>query len=88
MDPANAHASVDTVTAATSPVDARPSATDTHGVEVTPTMVHIHDVSVERPAVVKYLEAIVKGKQEIALVHALEVGVTELIARRARFRQP
>jgi hypothetical protein len=60
---------------------------DAHGVEVTPTMVHIHGVSVERPAIVKYLEAIAPGKQEIALVHALEVGVTELIARRARFKQ-
>jgi hypothetical protein len=66
--------------------DARPSTSDTHGVEVTPTTVHIHDVSVDRPAIVKYLEAIAPGKQEIALIHALEVGVTELIARRARFK--
>jgi len=56
---------------------------DAHGVEVTPDVVHIHDLSIDRAAVVKYLEAIAPGKQEIALVHALEVGVTE-IARRAR----
>ena len=56
---------------------------DEHGVEVTSTMVHIHDLNIDRAAVVKYLEAIAPGKQRIALVHALEVGVTE-IARRAR----
>jgi hypothetical protein len=37
---------------------------------------------------VKYLEAIAPAKQEIALIHALEVRVTELIARRARFKLP
>jgi len=71
--------------ASTEPTEASP-VRDVHGVEVTPTKVHIHDISIDRAAVVKYLESIAPGKQEIALVHALEVGVTELIARRARFK--
>lgn len=88
MEAADGHASIETTDAATGAVDARPSTSDTHGVQVTPTSVHIHGVSVDRPAIVKYLESIAPGKQEIALIHALEVGVTELIARRARFKQP
>lgn len=55
-------------------------------VEVSSTTVHIHDVNIERPAVVAYLGSIAPDKQEIALIHALEVGITELAARRARFR--
>jgi len=85
-------------TSAQAPVEAIAAATDSigtatvvgdvngHGVEVTSTMVHIHGVSTERPSVVKYLEGIAPEKQEIALIHALEVGITELLARRARFR--
>jgi hypothetical protein len=57
-------------------------------VEVLGNLVRIHGVDVERPGVVAYLESIAPEKQEIALIHALEVGVTELVARRARFRQP
>jgi len=86
VEATSAHAPVETVTASTEPVDAPSPETGAHGVEVTSTMVHIHDVSIERAAVVKYLESIAPGKQEIALVHALEVGITELLARRARFR--
>jgi hypothetical protein len=78
VEATSAHAPVETLAASTE---------GGHGVEVTPTMVHIHDVSIARPDVVKYLEGIAPGKQEIALVHALEVGITELLARRARFRQ-
>jgi hypothetical protein len=33
------------------------------------------------------LPAIAPDKQEIALVHALEVGVTELASRRERFQR-
>ena len=88
MEAPSAPASGKTINAATGHADARPSVTDTHGVEVTPTVVHIHGIDIERPAIVKYLEAIARAKQEIALVHALEVGVTELVARRARFKQP
>jgi len=45
----------------------------------------IQDLSIERPAILAYLRTISKDKQEIALVHALEVGVKELQARRERF---
>ena len=56
-------------------------------VEVLETSMRIHDLSIERPAVVAYLRAIAPDKQEIALVHALEVGVTELASRRERFQR-
>lgn len=56
----------------------------TGSVQVLSTTMHIHDLSMEQPAVVAYLQAIDPGKQEIALVHAIEVGITELVARRAR----
>jgi len=85
VEATSAHAPVETGTASTEPVGEH-HAGSAHGVEVTPTMVHIHDVSINRPAVVKYLEGIAPGKQEIALVHALEVGIMELAARRERFR--
>lgn len=55
-------------------------------VEVHATMMRIHELSIDRPAILAYLQTIPPGKQEIALVHALEVGVTELIARRGRIR--
>jgi hypothetical protein len=67
------------------PVDAAAEPAE-RPVQVLATMVRIHDVSVERPDVVAYLEAIAPEKQEIALIHAIEVGVTELVARRARFK--
>lgn len=85
METVSAHAPVESDATSTDPAGASP-VRDVHGVEVTPTKVHIHDVSIDRAAVVKYLEGIAPEKQEIALVHALEVGVTELIARRARFK--
>jgi len=55
-------------------------------VEVFDTTMRIRDLSIERPNIVAYLGKIAPEKQEIALVHALEVGITELIARRERFR--
>jgi hypothetical protein len=55
-------------------------------VEVDDTMMHIHNLRIDRSGVVAYLRTIPPEKQEIALIHALEVGVTELIARRGRFR--
>jgi hypothetical protein len=55
-------------------------------VEVLDTMMRIHELCIERPNIVAYLGKIAPEKQEIALVHALEVGITELIARRERFR--
>jgi hypothetical protein len=47
----------------------------------------IHELCVERPSIVAYLGKIAPEKQEIALLHALEVGITELIARRERFQR-
>lgn len=55
-------------------------------VQVTEHEMHIHDLCIERPAIIAYLQSIPPSKQTIALVHALEVGVTEMIARRERFR--
>ena len=54
--------------------------------EVLATTMRIHELSIERPAIVAYLQRIPPDKQAIALVHALEVGVTELAARRERFK--
>jgi hypothetical protein len=54
-------------------------------VEVLDTSMRIHELSIERASVVAYLQKISPEKQEIALVHLLEVGVTELLARRERF---
>jgi hypothetical protein len=55
-------------------------------VEVLETTMMIHDLLIERPSIVAYLQTISPAKQQIALVHALEVGVTEMIARRERFK--
>jgi hypothetical protein len=89
VEATSAEAPVETSAASTDPIETATTDHGDHGsqgVEVTSTMVHIHGVSTERPSVVKYLEGIAPGKQEIALIHALEVGITELLARRARFR--
>jgi hypothetical protein len=55
-------------------------------VEVLETSMRIHELSIERASIVAYLQKISPEKQEIALVHLLEVGVTELMARRERFQ--
>jgi hypothetical protein len=54
-------------------------------VRVLATTIKIHELVINRPNVVAYLEGIPSSKHEIALLHALEVGVTELMARRERF---
>jgi hypothetical protein len=56
-------------------------------IEVQSATVNIQELRIERPAIVAYLKAIAPDKQEIALVHALEVGVTELASRRERFQR-
>jgi hypothetical protein len=56
-------------------------------IEVSSSSVRIHELAIERPAIAAYLEHIAPEKLEIALVHALEVGVTELVARRERFKK-
>jgi hypothetical protein len=51
-------------------------------VRLFPTSVRVSDVSLIRPSVVTYFRGITPDKRELALVHALEVGVAELLARR------
>ena len=53
-------------------------------VQVLSTTMRIHDLTIEKPEIVEYLRRIAPSKQEIALVHALEVGITEMQARRKR----
>ena len=55
-------------------------------VQVLSTRMRIHEVNVEKPSVVAYFKSIPADKQEIALVHALEVGIAELAMRRERFK--
>jgi len=54
-------------------------------VQVQAKTLHIQDLSIERPAIIAYLRNIAPEKQEIALLHAIEVGITEMAARRERF---
>jgi hypothetical protein len=53
-------------------------------VQVLSTTMRIHDLTIEQPAVIEYLRRIAPSKQEIALVHALEVGITAMQSRRDR----
>ena len=56
--------------------------TTRRSIQVLSTKMRIHDVSIDRPTVVAYFNAIPIDKQEIVLAHALELGVAELMARR------
>ena len=55
-------------------------------VQVLSMRMRIHNVNIDRPTVVAYFKSIPADKQEIALVHAIEVGIAELAARRERFK--
>jgi len=68
-------------------VPVEPLAATPERVQVLATSMHIRDLSIERPSIIAYLQNIAPEKLEIALVHALEVGITEMQARRERFRQ-
>jgi hypothetical protein len=68
------------------PIAATPTATRERPVQVLATSMTIHELTIDRPTIVAYLLNIPADKQEIALVHALEVGIMELGARRERFR--
>ena len=57
-------------------------------VQVRSTSMHIRDLSIERPSIIAYLQNIAPEKLEIALVHALEVGITEMQVRRERPKTP
>jgi len=63
-----------------------PPVSDGHPVHVDGTSVRIDEMTIDRQAIADYLRSIHPSKQEIALIHALEVGVTELLARRERFK--
>jgi hypothetical protein len=60
------------------------AATTRRSIQVLSMKMRIQDVSIDRPAVVAYFNGVPADKLEIALVHALELGVAELIARRTR----
>jgi len=60
------------------------AASTRRSIQVLSMKMRIQDVSIEKPAIVAYFSSIPADKQEIALVHALEVGVNELAARRGR----
>ncbi len=62
------------------------SVADAHPVRVEGTAVRIDELTIDRQTVVDYLRSVHPSKQEIALVHALEIGVNELVARRERFK--
>ena len=68
-------------------VPVEPLATPPERVQVLATSMYIRDLSIERPSIIAYLQNIAPEKLEIALVHALEVGITEMQVRRERFRQ-
>jgi hypothetical protein len=77
---------VDTIAADEVTTVAAVVAVPDRAVEVLDTSMRIHELSIERASIVAYLQKISPEKQEIALVHLLEVGVTELLARRERFQ--
>jgi hypothetical protein len=51
-------------------------------IDVRATTVRIRDLSITRATVVAYLREIADANQEVALLHALDVGVAEILARR------
>jgi hypothetical protein len=67
------------------PIEVEPIATPvkpTAQVRVFSGSVRIEGLTVTRPEVLEYLQAIAEGKQALALAHALEVGVAEILARK------
>lgn len=48
------------------------------------TSVRVSDLCITQPGIVTYLRTIAPDKLELALVHALDVGVCELARRRPR----
>ncbi len=62
------------------------AANSTCAVQVLDRTMRIRDLSIAEPTVVAYLRNIAPEKQAIALLHILNVGMTELVARRERFQ--
>ena len=56
-------------------------------IQVLTTTMRLQKLVIDRPAIVAYFQGIPADKQEIALVHALEVGVKELGARRSSVKR-
>ena len=56
-------------------------------VQVLASTMRVQKLTIDRPAVVAYFQGIPADKQEIALLHALEVGITELAVRRSKFKR-
>jgi hypothetical protein len=56
-------------------------------VQVLTTTMRLQKLVIDRPAIVAYFQSIPADKQEIALVHALEIGVKELGARRGTVKR-
>jgi hypothetical protein len=56
-------------------------------IQVLTSTMRLQKLVIDRPAIVAYFQSIPADKQEIALVHALEVGVTELGARRGKVKR-
>jgi hypothetical protein len=54
-------------------------------IELTSTSVRIAALEIPIEAMVNYLRKIPSARRELALVHAIEVGITEILARRTRF---
>lgn len=55
-------------------------------VEVLATKTRIRDICIEHVDVAAYLQGVSPDKREIALVHAIKVGIMEIVARRDRTR--
>ena len=71
------------VTVATPTATPTPAPAQPH-VELQSGKMLIHELAVERPEILEYLRTIAPDKHEIALVHAIEVGVTEIVKRKNR----
>jgi len=56
-------------------------------VQVLTSTMRLQKLVIDRPAIVAYFQNIPADKQEIALVHALEIGVAELGARRGKVKR-
>ena len=59
--------------------------TDTHRVALHGSTVHIGNLEVRLDAAAEYMRGIPADKWEAAFIHAVQVGMTEIVARRRRF---
>lgn len=59
--------------------------TDTHRVALHGSTVHIGNLEVRLDAAAEYMRGIPAEKWEAAFIHAVQVGMTEIVARRRRF---